>query len=330
MTWRETIVFLIIAVGSISVLVSILWIALARQLKPSSFQEKKDFVQLIAQVLGGATIIITLFSTWYSVRENQRKIQESELIAHQNLQIATEALKETRYRQIAERYSKAAEQLGNADRKFRIGSIYGLGQVAKDSDEFYSPVVDLLASYVVENARWQNSGRPADQMPADIQAVFNVLGWRKRWWEIGEDRRLELHGTDLRGLILKSKEGIEDGGAHLEGAQLWNAHFEGPPGTTNLRGIHLENAVLKNANLQGAYLFKANLQGADLTDADIKGADLSFARVTPEQVAAATNYECAKYDPTFERSLYDYKRNSTKEEFDEYMRKREACKAQRP
>lgn len=330
MTWRDTIVFLIIAVGSVSVLVSILWIVLARQLKPSSFQEKKDFVQLIAQVLGGATIIITLFSTWYSVRENQRKIQESEITAHQNLKIATEALNETRYRQLAERYAKAADQLGNADRKFRLGAIYGLGQVAKDSDEFYSPVVDLLASYVVENARWQNDGRPPEQLSADIQAAFNVLGWRKRWWEKGEDRRLELHGTDLRGLILKSKEGIEDGGAHLEGAQLWNSHFEGPAGTTNLRGIHLENAVLKNANLQGAYLFKANLQGADLTDADIKGADLSFARVTPEQVAAATNYECAKYDPTFERSLYDYKRNSTKEEFDEYMRKREACKAQRP
>jgi hypothetical protein len=325
MTWRDTIVFLIIAVGSVSVLVSILWIVLARQLKPSSFQEKKDFVQLIAQVLGGATIIITLFSTWYSVRENQRKIQESEITAHQNLKIATEALSETRYRQLAERYAKAAEQLGNADRKFRLGAIYGLGQVAKDSDEFYSPVVDLLASYVVENARWQNDGRPPEQVSADIQAVFNVLGWRRRWWEKGEDRRLELHGTDLRGLILKSKEGVEDGGAHLEGAQLWNAHFEG--GSTNLGKIHLENAVLKNANLQGAYLFGAYLQEADLNGANVEGAELSFAKMDPRQIVLAHNYECAKYDPNFETLLEKHlKEKVSQKEFDDYKKKREAWK----
>lgn len=326
MTWREMIVFLIIAFGSVAFLVSLLWLVLARQLKPSSFQEKKDFIQLIAQILGGATIIITLFSTWYSVRQNQQELQASQLVAHQNLSIATEALKETRYRQIAERYSKAAEQLGNTDRKFRIGAIYGLGQVANDSDEFYSPVVDLLTSYVVENGRWQNNSRPADEMPADIQAVFNVLGWRKQAWGKGEARRLELHGTDLRGLMLKSKEGVADGGAHFEGAQLWKAHFEGG---TNLRGIHLEEAVLKGANLRDVYLFGAFLQGADLSDADLEGADLSFTKIKPEQVAQAVNYECAKYDPDFERSLDEYKGKADPSEFDRYKLKRETWKKEK-
>lgn len=324
MTSKEIVVFLIIAFGVVSFLVSLLWLVLARQLKPSSFQEKKDFIQLIAEILGGATIIITLFSTWYSVRENQRELQAGQIAAQQNLKIATETLNETRHRQIAERYSKAAEQLGNTDRKFRIGAVYGLGQVATDSDEFYSSVVDLLASYVVENARWQDNSRSADQMPADIQAAFNVLGWRKRTWGNGEDRRLELHGTDLRGLILKSKEGVQDGGAHFEGAQLWNAHFEG--GTTNLRGIQLDNAVLRGANLKDAYLYGADLQEADLGDANLEGADLSFAKMKPEQVALALNYECAKYDPGFETLLEEYKRNGDAVQFEDYKAKRERWK----
>jgi uncharacterized protein YjbI with pentapeptide repeats len=326
MNWRETIVFLIVAIGTVSVLVSALWMMLARQLKPSSFQEKKDFIQLIAQILGGATIIITLFSTWYSVRENERKTEESAAAARDNLRIAVETLKETRNRQIAERYARGAEQLGSVDHKFRVGAIYGLQQVANDSDEFYPSVVELLTSYVVENASWQNANRRADQLPADIQAAFNVLGWRKCTWGKGEDRRLELHGTDLRGLILKNKEGVADGGAHLEGAQLWNSHFEGPPGTTNLRYIHLEKAGLKNANLEGAYLFGAFLQDADLTGARINEADLSFAKITPEQVAVAVDYECAKYDPNFEKALEEFKRNGGPDVLNDYLSRKRACK----
>ena len=324
MDWREKIFFLIIAFGTVSIVVSILWIMLARQLKPVSFQEKKDFIQLIAQILGGATIIITLFSTWYSVRENERKTEQAAAAARDNLRIAVETLKETRNKQIAERYSRAAEQLGNKDHKFRVGAIYALQQVANESDEFYPSVVEVLTAYIAENARWQNARRPPDQMPADIQAAFNVLAWRKRTWGNGEDRRLELHGADLRGLILKSKEGVEDGGAHFEGAQLWNSHFEG--GTTNLRYIHLENAVLKNANLQGAYLYGAFLQGADLTGANLDGADLSFAKISPEQVASALNYECARYDPAFRQALEEFKRQGGELELNDYLSRKQACK----
>lgn len=324
MNWRETIFFFLIAIGTVSVLVSILWIMLARQLKPKTFEEKKDFIQLIAQLLGGTTIIITLFSTWYSVRENERKTEQSAAAAQDNLRIALETLKETRNRQIAERYSRTAEQLGNTDHKFRVGAIYGLQQVANDSDEFYPSVVEVLTSYIAENAAWRNSKRPADQMPADIQAAFNVLAWRRRTWGKGEDRRLELHGADLRGLILKSKERFEDGGAHFEGAQLWNSHFEG--GATNLRYIHLENAILKNANLQGAYLYGAFLEDADLTGANLDGADLSFAKITAEQVSSAVNYECAQYDPEFQRKLEEYKRQGGELELNDYLRKKHACK----
>jgi hypothetical protein len=322
MKWRETIVFLIIALGSVSVVVCILWMILARQLKPKTFDEKKDFIQLIAQILGGATIIITLFSTWYSVRENERKTEESALAAQQNLGIAIQTLKETHDKQIADRYSRAAEQLGNHDQKFRVGAIYGLQQIANEPNEFYSSVVPLLTSYVVENATWNKITRPGDQMPADIQAAFNVLAWRKQIWGHGEDRRLELHGLDLRGLILKNKEGDTDSGAHLEGAQLWNSHFESR--TTNLRYAHLEDAVLTKANLEGATLTGSFLQGADLNGANLYDTELSAAKIKPEQVSLALNYECACYNTDFEQALLEYKKKDS-QELSEYVKKRHAC-----
>lgn len=327
MKWREQIVFLTLAIGLVAMFVGVLWVVLSKHLQPSSFEQRKDLIALIAQILGGMTLFITLFSTWQGVRDNETKIEESRITAERNLEIATQTLKETRYRQTAERYLKATEQLGSQEGKIRTGAIYGLGQIANDSDELYWSVIEVLTAYIVENARLQKVGRPADQMPADIQAVFNVLGWRKRTWGKGETRRLELHGTDLRGLILKDKEDIPDGGAHLEGAQLWNANLEGE--TTNLRKIHLEHAILTGANLKGAYLSEAYLEGADLNKADIEGTDLSFAKeLKPRQVVGAYNYECAKYDPDFQKKLEDYLKEGKEdsEAFAAYLKRKESCK----
>ena len=321
---KETALFLIVAVGSVSILVSVLWMMLARHLKPSTFQERKDFIQLLAQILGGATIIITLFSTWYSVRDGQRKAEEGRVIAENNLKISTDTLKENRYRQITDRYARAVEQLGNKDLRSRIGSLYALGQVGNDSDELYPSVVEVLALYVVENASLKKAIRSTDEIPTDIQAVFNILGWRKRAWEKGEDRRLELHGVDLRGLILKDKEGVNDSGAHLEGAQLWNSRLDGD--TTNLRGIQLQNAILHGANLENAKLVGANLLGADLNGANLEGADLSFAKVTLDRLTGASNFECAIYDPQFEKSLEEYMKKRPPEEFDEFEKNKGACR----
>ena len=67
--------------------------------------------------------------------------------------------------------------------------------------------------------------------PADIQAILTVIGRRKREYEEGKDRRLDLHGVHIRGV------GIGD--AHLEGAILKGAQLKG----ARLHGAHLEGAM---------------------------------------------------------------------------------------
>jgi hypothetical protein len=287
--------FGIVACATVALVIT-LWSVLTYYLAPTEFSQKKDIIQLIAQILGGATLLITLFSTWQGVRENQAKLEESKKASDNAMEMARLTLAETRARQIAEQYSRATDQLGSSDRRTRIGAIYALGQIASNSDEFYWPIVQLLTSYVTENSPWKvGAARPADQFPSDVQAALNVLASRKKRWQAGEDAPLELRGTDLRGLILKNKDGAPETGAHFEGAKFDRAHFEG--GTTNLRGVHFEHAVLWQANLGGAYLSGAYLEDAGLEDADVGGADFSLAHgLTRDQIMSAKNFECAKLD----------------------------------
>lgn len=70
-------------------------------------------------------------------------------------------------------------------------------------------------------------------------------------------QRSRLNGADLRG-------------AHLEKAVLAKAHLQG----ADLSGAYLQGANLKEAHLQGADLSGARLQGADLSGVYLQGAIL--------------------------------------------------------
>ncbi|HEV2913258.1 MAG TPA: pentapeptide repeat-containing protein [Pyrinomonadaceae bacterium] len=294
--WKERseiITFLIVVLGILSVLVITLWNILLKHLKPASFEEKKDFILLIAQILGGTTLLISLVATWQSIKHtneelkiNQKKIEEGQRISEENLKLSIKTLEDTQKRQIAERYARAVEQLGSREVKIRIGAIYGLGQIAMDSEDFYWPIIRVLTAYIKENAGEQATvnTKSQGQVTPDIQSALNVLGWRKHRWRDGEGQRLELEATNLRGVILKAEE---SDGAHFEGVLLSRANLE----NAKLRGIHLEGAVLAGANLKNAILYGAHMEDTDLTGADLEGADLQDTiGLTIEQVRVARNY----------------------------------------
>jgi hypothetical protein len=56
--------------------------------------------------------------------------------------------------QITERYTRAVEQLANDDKlDVRIGGIYALERIARDSATHYEPVVEVLTAFLREQAR---------------------------------------------------------------------------------------------------------------------------------------------------------------------------------
>ncbi|PSB26116.1 pentapeptide repeat-containing protein [Stenomitos frigidus] len=213
---------------------------------------------VLVQGVGGLLVFATIFISWRNLRATQEK-------------------------QVADRFSKAVEQLGSDNIHARLGGIYALEQIAKDAEEkYYWQVMETLTSYVRERSPWppkatkthssfvqvaleamaNNETQSDEKIPPlaiDVQAVMTVLERRRHTYRHPLERRpLDLYKADLRQLKLPPK------------AQLNQA---------NLAGTNLQGADLLMANLQGANLMMANLQGANLMMANLQGTKLTLANL---------------------------------------------------
>ena len=102
--------------------------------------------------------------------------------------------------QVTNRYTKAIEQLGSDKLDVRIGGIYALERVARDSARDHPIVIEVLAAFIREHSREQwpppdPGGREQEGWTRpDIQAAVTVIGRRyaKRDME-----RINLYGAYL-------------------------------------------------------------------------------------------------------------------------------------
>jgi uncharacterized protein YjbI with pentapeptide repeats len=253
---------------------------------------------LLAAVAGAAALL--------NFRETQQQNQRANALSQRA--------------QVTDRFSKAIEQLGNPAADVRIGAIYALEQIARDSpNELHGPVAEVLTAFVREHSTYdmgqlekeqllldfRSSKRERHETPkpaADVQAVLTVLGRRSVEYDHGE---LDLRDADLNGAELTGArlEGAYMTGVHLDEAWLRTAHLEGAwlpraylrkanlaeavLNGANLSDAHLERALLRRAqleeaNLAGARLDKTNLSGANLRRANLRGAYLAGAQLSAD------------------------------------------------
>src|SRR5215208_2409167 len=241
-----------------------------------------------AQIIGGVGLLLGLYFTWRRVEISQDQ-------------------------QVTERFTRAIDQLGATDdktgnprREVRLGGIYALERIARDSPKRdYSTVMEVLTAYVRENSPQasepsegsseaaspsneataeadEGAQQPAPPEPrrptADIQAILDVL--RRAQARVPEEYRtpLDLHEANIEEANLQE--------ADLRGANLHRANLqEAILYRADLREANLQEAILYRADLRGAYLIAANLQGAYLQGAYLQEANLQEARVTDEQLA---------------------------------------------
>jgi Pentapeptide repeats (8 copies) len=186
--------------------------------------------------------------------------------------------------QITDRFTKAIDQLDyEKSLEVRLGAIYALERIARDSERDHWPIMEVLTAYVRQHAAWKEEPQEEKQEgqfkpPApDIRAILTVLGRRTRR---AEDEPLDLRATDLRLAHLV--------GAHLEGAILWGAHLESAHlGGAHLQGANLVYAHLELVHLGGAHLQGAHLRGAHLHGAGLKGANLEGAHLQGTNLVGA-------------------------------------------
>jgi hypothetical protein len=188
-----------------------------------------------------------------------------------NFTVSRRTLELTEQGQVTDRYTKAIEQLGSDKLDVRIGGIYALERVARDSARDHPTVMAVLTAFIREHSQeeWPPPDRPASRgqersTRPDVQAALTVVGRRDPRRDI---QSIDLAAAELRGAILVL---VQLGGAVLTSADLGRADLRG----ASLRGATLTGADLRGAILIGAVLVGADLRGADLTGADVRGADL--------------------------------------------------------
>ena len=185
-----------------------------------------------------------------------------------NFNLSRRTFELTEQGQVTDRFTKAIEQLGSDKLDVRIGGIYALERIARDSAKDHPTVIEVLTAFIREHSReqWPHTGQPVQggSTRPDVQAAATVVGRRDA------ERDIRRIGIDLHGVDLTRADLI---GAHLTGAVLVTAHLEG----ANLEGAHLEGADLTDADLTDADLARADLRWAHLRDADLTGAQLGRA-----------------------------------------------------
>jgi hypothetical protein len=235
----------------------------------------------IVQAVVGVVLAVGAVAIWRNLRVTQ-----------QTLSTTQEKLEVDREAQITNRFTQSIGQLGaelhdgKPNLEVRLGGIYALERIARDSPADRWTITEVLTTYVRQNAPrisqpfptdpdqpsqrelWHESLNPTKPR-VDIQGILTVLGRRIVAVDRPEPGQLDLHGTDLRGADLK--------GARLERALLSRSDLGGvilrraSLEAADLAGANLEQADLRSAYLELTILRRAHLEGANLSGAHLPG-----------------------------------------------------------
>jgi uncharacterized protein YjbI with pentapeptide repeats len=254
------------------------------------FEIENESRGTLGQILSGVAVLTGLIFAWQQLGQTS-----------DNLRVSEEG-------QITDRFSRAVDQLGSDQYTIRLGGVYALERIARDSPRDYGPVMEVLTAFARQEspvgpnaAATPAAGAP--EVPLDVRAVFKVIGRRTESQvetEMDEGGCLDLTGinavgadlagynlqntcwdrSDLRGAIV-SDANLSDTTfanavlqqANLDGVLAHGASFA----SANLYGANVSQSDLSSANLLAANLAGALLQGTNLTDANLLRANLAGA-----------------------------------------------------
>lgn len=233
------------------------------------------FIGVLGGILGALGAYIRVFAT-----ERQTTAQEQGLIterinkAVENLG-ATRSIKRQRLRDTGKRaYEHGEDGEANVSKpiyeeitepniEVRIGAIYALERIAKDSLRDHIQIMEIICAYIRINHPAKKLVPPPDEierpLPAlDLAAAISVVGRRpsrNKKLERQSAFRLDLRGTDLSGVAIKH---ADFDGAIFSNCNLVGAVFD----LCSLRGIRLDGAMLDFSSF-----FDCDMTGARLDHA---------------------------------------------------------------
>ena len=237
-----------------------------------------EYRKTLAQIIGGCALLIGLYFTWRT----------------------TKAAEDGR---ITDRFSRAVEQLGATNKdgskqiEPRLGGIYSLERIARDSKRDARGIVEIFCAYVRENAPRRfartdpTTGDPLEDPPeivkiaTDIQAILTIISKLRPLVSSDPSFVPDLNSTELFMADLAECQlgSVDLRKAYLERADVSRGYLE----TADLTNAYLFRAKLTKANLRNARLYRADLRSADLYGADLQGANLSEANLSKADLKKA-------------------------------------------
>lgn len=198
--------------------------------------QPSNWVQLLTAVGTALTALIALSGLYYTNRnldETQRQIN-----------VAQDG-------QRADRFGKAVELLGSESVDTRLGGIYALGNLAKESPKDHVAAVDVLAAYVRGHAPLARDcelpkTRESPLPIPDVQVALAVLGNRN----VSHDKENYINLAD-RCFV----------GVNLDGG--------------NYSGFSFARSIIWRSSARRANFSKANFEEATMQHVDFAGADLT-------------------------------------------------------
>jgi uncharacterized protein YjbI with pentapeptide repeats len=275
------------------------------ELRQAQFRLSNESRTTFLQVIAGVLVIAGAAATWRQV-----------FIAREG--------------QITERFTRAVDQIGSDDALVRVGGIYALERIAKNSPADRDSVQFVLAAFVRAGADWPVGTRGGPDHPTptvdmhipwlrvrspDVAAAMGALGRRL---PSRESPVLYLSRVDLRCVALRNSRfseaklrhanlaravliNVDMTRADLTGADLRLARLQG----SNLGGAILCRATLHGAVLTNINLEAADLRGTDLRQADLEGAVLNGARADDSTLWPDSLPETARRDRGVDETLYE-------------------------
>jgi uncharacterized protein YjbI with pentapeptide repeats len=217
------------------------------------FEIENESRGTLGQILSGVAVLTGLIFAWQQLGQTS-----------DNLFVSQEG-------QITDRFSGGVGHLGSDNPTVRLGGIYALERIARDSPRDYGPVMEVLTGFARQQsplpanaAATPAAGAP--EIPTEVAAVFKVIGRRTP-----EQVKVEMQEGGCLDLT-----GINAVGADLADYDLRNTCWD----RSDLRGATLARADLSNTTFAGSTLSQANLDGVAAEGASFNQADISLANLS--------------------------------------------------
>jgi len=247
----------------------------------------------IAIVLLALVLSLLMVLGWSWIHTNSEEVRNigfiffaivGGLLAIWRTSIATKNTNINDRNSFTEIFTKAVEQLGAGTPtcpviEIRLGGLYALEKLSKDNEEYFRPIIDILASYVRQNAPNKGIFNDNDKTRIDVQTALTIIGRRKLREEFAV--LVDLSEVYLPYVDLKN--------GNFNFASFFNSRMKG----ANLRG-----GLFMGANFNLCYMANSEFDSAALDGADIYHAYLiGSKKLTCEQLRTTLGFQSSLRGP---------------------------------